>query len=75
MLLFVLTPIVMAYNLSLVVGQTAPELVFHFELFDLSVCALLSFLHSALVSGLAGFSSVFTGVEEIAVRGVVVSFA
>lgn len=65
-ILFVPTHIVLAYYSNPITSCPAPGLIFPIAISEFFVCALVSFLLLGHVGGSAGFSSNFTGVEDIA---------
>lgn len=57
------------------ISQLAPEWIFCIEIFKCCVCAVMYLLLSALVGKSVGFSSEFTGVEDITARRVLLLIA
>lgn len=51
-------------------SHRAPELIFWIAISEVCLCALVSFLLSRLVGSPVIFSSIFSGVEDIAARRV-----
>lgn len=64
---FMPPPIVLAYYSNLVTICRAQELDFRVAVIELIVFALVSSFHSTIVRGPVGFSSYYTGVQDIAV--------